>query len=124
MEQLKGLRTPVISRSDARSFMSEDMSEDALQLSPDGVRWRREGGKDVSRWHYLGTEEIQGHKVEFRARLHRYGDPGAWEYIPLVQYRADYADTWSDGFEQRNLRPVTVRAMIAKAISTVDRVLE
>ena len=78
----------------------------------------------MSRWHYLGTEEIQGHKVEFRVRLHRYGEPSAWEYIPLVQYRVDYADTWSDGFEQRNLRPVTVKAMIVEVISIVDRVSE
>jgi hypothetical protein len=79
----------------------------SLPAPSDGVQWRHENGKDVSQWRHLGTRDLEGHgPVEFRARLHRYGDPGDWTIQPLVQYRTEDMDEWCGSFRRRNLQRV------------------
>ena len=93
-----------------------------LPASPDGIQWHSDGPRDVSEWRYLGTRFIRGYEVEFRARLERWGEPGAWTIEPIIQDRGFPTDEWSDGVHERNLNAAAAR--VGALIRTIEPVVE
>lgn len=74
--------------------------------TPEDLHWHHDGTKDVSEWVHLGTKTVQGEEIEFRARIHRYGEPGDYRLEPFVQFRGTSVEEWAMGFEGRDLEQI------------------